>query len=794
MIYREEDIQRQLSIAEDSHWEFKQIKFSDNNSPKSPSRDDLADEIAAFANGKGGVLLCSVSDDGKVQSMSREQIVKLDFLLVEVATDSIKPPVRINTYHIKLSTDELILLVEIPKGDSQHDSPGGSFIRVGSSKRKMQSGERLRLAERRSQARYRWFDKQPLPNTGFATLEESLWKPLLSVESSADPKLALEKLALLASDDAGVSRATVAGVLLCTSSPERFLSSAYITATCYRGNDRTSGQIDAKEITGPLDEQIKEAVDFVVRNMRVSAQKTPARVEYPQYSEKALFEALVNAVAHRDYSIQGSKIRLSMFEDRVEIQSPGSLLNNLTIDSMAERQSTRNEALTSVLGRMRVKGIKGSESRSYFMERRGDGVPIIKRETKELSGKLPEYCLIDESEVRLTIPSASQEESAAQIVITTWSSGRPLPSVNLLVLLPNNTWKKATTDIDGEAVVDLHTTHLPMTVFAAALGYAAYVNQAWTPKNGALAVELHALPKGGSVIFEESVGYLPGLKGKLNAIRDTHGRTYLYASNLSINDGQQQPVYFLAGDNLRLTDSDGSKLLVRIVAIVGRSALLEYVAQTQLLEEVLTSREIFITEENEQAEISLILNLTYKLWQSLATIIEEQLKVRKEIREKRENWDQICSSSDVINDTICAIESYIKSDYPEDDVGLKYIFIYGLLQALFLQQNAVKDLFKVLRECYPQKKGFCYNQSDELKEIRRLRNEVTGHPTGTDDKTFNYISRNQLSKWYFSRLRSSNSKEEKRNQLLPVDLSTLLKKQVLNIESDLRSLERNLTF
>ncbi len=158
----------------------------------------MADEIAAFANGTGGVLLCSVSDDGEVKNMSREQAVKLDSSLVEVATDSIKPPVRIKTCHMELSTGELILLVEIPKGDSQHDSPGGSFIRVGSTKRKMQSDERLRLAERRSQSRYRWFDKQPLPHTGFATLEEPLWKPLLSVESSADPELALEKLALLA--------------------------------------------------------------------------------------------------------------------------------------------------------------------------------------------------------------------------------------------------------------------------------------------------------------------------------------------------------------------------------------------------------------------------------------------------------------------------------------------------------------------------------------------------------------------------------------------------------------------
>ena len=150
----------------------------------------------------------------------------------------------------------------------------------------------------------------------------------------------------------------------------------------------------------------------------------------PQYSDKALFEAVVNAVAHRDYSMRASKIRLSMFEDRLEIQSPGSLPNNLTIDSMATRQATRNEALTSVLGRMPVRGVRGSEDRQYFMERRGDGVPIILSETRKLCGKTPEYQPIDESEVCLTIPAAAQEQSPARTVITVWSVGHPLPGAD----------------------------------------------------------------------------------------------------------------------------------------------------------------------------------------------------------------------------------------------------------------------------------------------------------------------------------------------------------------------------
>ena len=85
-----------------------------------------------------------------------------------------------------------------------------------------------------------------------------------------------------------------------------------------------------------------------------------------------------------------------------------------------------------------------------------------------------------------------------------------------------------------------------------------------------------ALAEGGSVIFSEATGHLPGLKGRLNPIRDTHDRTYLYASNIAIDDGKQQPVQFIPGEELRLTDAEGTGLCVRIVDIVGRSALVEY--------------------------------------------------------------------------------------------------------------------------------------------------------------------------------------------------------------------------
>ncbi len=571
---RDEDIRRQLRLGEDSQWEFKRIEFR-GATPISPRRDDWADELGAFGNADGGIMLCGVSDDGTIQGMSRERMAALDHLLVEVSTDVLEPPLRIGVHHRELD-GRAFLLVAVPRGEALHERSGRAFVRVGATKRRLLGDEGLRLAQNRAQNRYLWFDKQIVPETGFETLSERLWEPLLSVAAAADPRRGLLNLRLLAQDEAGVDRATVAGILLCTPSPQDWLPQATIVATHYRGLDRASGQLDAQEIAGPLPAQIADAVRFVVRNMRVSARKTPEREDVFQYSKAAIFEAVVNAVAHRDYSMSSRRIRLSMFKDRLEIDSPGQLPNGMTIEGMEASQATRNEVVASVFGRIPVGNVAGSGRRRYLMERRGDGVSIIRTETQEATGLPPEYRLVDESSLVLRIPAAKLELVPADATVTVHCGGEPLAGIEVLALFPNKTWVRATTDEAGDAALDLYTTNLPMTIYAAGSGYAAGLERAWTPNRGGLQLELEPLESGGAAIFSQSTGHLPGLHGRLNPIRDTSDRTYLYADNIAIDEGRPQPVPFRPGKPIRLTDAHGSELSITIVDILGRSALIEY--------------------------------------------------------------------------------------------------------------------------------------------------------------------------------------------------------------------------
>ncbi len=243
------------------------------------------------------------------------------------------------------------------------------------------------------------FEEQPVPQSNMDDLSKDLWGKY-TARYEEPSELVLLKRNLLSKEESGNVRASVAGVLFCCEHPERFLPNAFVEAVRYRGIRQDSNyQIDAQKICGPLDQQIKQVMAFLKRNQTMMVTKEPHRIEKPQFSERAVFEAVVNALAHRDYSIFGSKIRFFMFDDRLEIYSPGALPNTVTIDSMALRQATRNELITSLLAEIPVAETIGDIGRGFYMEKRGNGVPIILNESEQLCGKKPIYRLIDDSEL-----------------------------------------------------------------------------------------------------------------------------------------------------------------------------------------------------------------------------------------------------------------------------------------------------------------------------------------------------------------------------------------------------------
>lgn len=405
------DLLKQIALGEDSVLELKTVEFN-GKKVVGPHKDGMADELAAMANTASGIIVLGVDDKSRdVRGIPPEKLDLVEGWLRSICNDSIDPPLDCVIRKLfapdQQGGEKTILRIDVPRSLFVHKSPNGYFRRIGSSKREMKPDVLARLFQQRSQARLIRFDEQTVPGTSLNDLDSKLWKRFRTVISSKSDLEFLEKMKLISMDEGGSMQATVSGILMASDAPESFMASAFIQAVCYRGTERNAAyQLDAKDITGPLDVQIRDACRFVERNMRVFAIKAPNRIETPQFSMNAVFEAVVNAVAHRDYSIYGSKIRLHLFSDRLEIFSPGAIPNTMTIESISERQSARNELISSLLARcpMNVNAI-GSQ-RNFIMDKRGEGVPIIITESEKLSGRKPVYRLLDDSELMLTIFAA----------------------------------------------------------------------------------------------------------------------------------------------------------------------------------------------------------------------------------------------------------------------------------------------------------------------------------------------------------------------------------------------------
>ena len=396
MFHSQTELIEKIMLGEDTTIEFKR---------EMPHRNSLADEIAAFANSQGGVLLIGVDDNREIVGLELQELNRVEKTVVEICEDNIEPTVPIFTEKLRID-DKNLLKIEAPRSFFVHKTSNGYFTRQGSSKREMRTDQLARLLQSRSQARIIKFDEQFVPNTNKETLRESLYRQFITESASEDViEDLLLKRSLLVQEGQDI-RASVAGILMCHDTPDNYLYNSFIQAVYYRSTEKDANyQIDAKDFKGPLDQQIIDAFKFVHKHNEVSARKDIGRIDQPQYSMRAVFEAIVNAVVHRDYSKSASKIRLFMFTDRLELYSPGALANTVTIDKLRYSQATRNELLSRLLSEITLDDIGKQVKRHHFLERRGEGVGIILNESEQLSGKTPVYELFNE-ELRLTIFAA----------------------------------------------------------------------------------------------------------------------------------------------------------------------------------------------------------------------------------------------------------------------------------------------------------------------------------------------------------------------------------------------------
>ena len=417
MFDNKKELLDKIRLGEDSFLELKEPRFAGERVTQ-PSRESLADELAAFANSRGGVLILGVEDSTReISGIPLDKIDNVERFIFEICNDSIKPPLAPIIERMLLPNtageNVAVVKIEITRSLFVHLSPGGYFYRVGSAKRVMTPDYLGRLFQQRSQTRLIRFDEQLVHDARLDDLEPDLWSRFRTPRTGDERDVLLTKIGLARVGEDDEIKPTVSGILMASNTPRHWFPNAYVQAVAYRGRTITTGvdpdpyQLDAADFDGSLDSQIAHACEFVAKNMRIVAHKDMARSDRPQFDMGAVFEAIVNAVAHRDYSIHGSKTRLRLFEDRLELFSPGALPNTMDVENLVHLQSSRNETLTSLLAKCPVPSKPWlSTDRSYLMDKRGEGVRIILDNSQQLSGREPEYRLVGEAELLLTIYGA----------------------------------------------------------------------------------------------------------------------------------------------------------------------------------------------------------------------------------------------------------------------------------------------------------------------------------------------------------------------------------------------------
>ena len=337
---------RELALGEDSTRQFKRdISHG----------DALAAEMAAFANSEGGKIYLGVADDGTAPGLSSDDVKRLNQLIGNTASHSVRSPLTVSTKNVALPSGRVVIVLTVPKGlDKPYfDRNGVIWLKAGADKRRVNSKEELRRLFQVSDQ----FHADELPTkAGIDAIEEPRLRDFLKdtygqelPSSTSDRKRLLANMNLASSE--GVLN--LAGLLLFGREPQRFKPQFMVKAVKYPGTDiHPSTYDDTEDFNGPLRSVFDHALAFVLRNLRkVQAGRGVNSLGIPEIPPVALEELLVNALVHRDYLVS-APVRIFVFDDRIEIVSPGTLPNSLTVEKIrAGNSNLRNPILASFVAK-----------------------------------------------------------------------------------------------------------------------------------------------------------------------------------------------------------------------------------------------------------------------------------------------------------------------------------------------------------------------------------------------------------------------------------------------------------
>ncbi len=312
------------------------------------SPDGIMRSIVAFANTAGGTVLIGVEDKSRHVRGVKEPLA-VEERLANLISDNIVPKLVPELDLLPWRRTHVLALQVFPSPARPHylktfGVENGVYVRVGSTNRR---ADAEMIAELRRFARGESFDEQPMPELDSEALDFRVASELFAPVRRLKPH-DLEGLKLITRHQ-GRKVPTVGGILLFGKERERYFPDAWIQAGRFRGKDR-SHILDTVEIRAPLPLAVEQAIAFVRKHdTRAAEIGTVRRIERWGLPPAAVREALINAVVHADYAQRGAPVRISIFDDRLEVENPGLLPFGLTIEDLRHGISKlRNRVLGRV--------------------------------------------------------------------------------------------------------------------------------------------------------------------------------------------------------------------------------------------------------------------------------------------------------------------------------------------------------------------------------------------------------------------------------------------------------------
>jgi ATP-dependent DNA helicase RecG len=415
------ELLNEIAAGEDTLLELKEAVFQENQvriGGVGRAAPALAEILCSLANTEGGVILFGVRDDGAVVGVEENKKDLLEQFVVNVAVNNCNPLIEPILNWVPLPDDSgalrVCLKIDVSKSRYYvHQTSDGRFLkRIGSHRQVIPAEHLGRLLTARSLSNP--FEERPALGTKIERIDRARvdayyrrrFKRDVEQDGLGYTRL-LENLKLAVDVDGTVVPSNL-GMLLFSERPHEAVSGAFIDIAAYRHGVPDGNTADAKQIYGPLPEQIIQVLQYFRTSPLIatlSRKEGMGRRELPAYVDTALQEGVVNAVVHRDYEIAGSQIIIRLFPDRIEIQNPGSLHNTLTEENLyAGCQPVRRNQVLAGFMRDFISPI----TETSFMEVRGEGFLNLVRESTELSGKRPEIRRIGQA-VKLAIFAANAE-------------------------------------------------------------------------------------------------------------------------------------------------------------------------------------------------------------------------------------------------------------------------------------------------------------------------------------------------------------------------------------------------